>query len=137
MKYIRIATLIFFLFICYVIFSADTSSMPEWMYLIYHFPNGDKLGHFGLYGIMAFLMNVSFPGWEYHFGRISLPGGGLLFAVFSILEEISQSFFASRSSSWLDLFFSLFGILVFSILSSLYLRYTQKSGKNPRVSNQD
>lgn len=126
MKFIRAVTLIFFLFICYVIFSADTSSMPDWMYVIYHFPNGDKLGHFILYGIMAFLMNVSFPNWSYRAGGITLPGGGLLFAVFSILEEISQSFFASRSSSWLDLTFSLLGIVVFSVFSRLFIRFALK-----------
>ena len=126
MKYIRIATLVFFLFICYVIFSADTGSMPEWMYVIYHFPNGDKLGHFILYGIMAFLMNVSFPNLGCRVGRITLPGGGLVFAVFSILEEISQSFFASRNSSWLDLACSLLGIMVFSVFSHLFIRYTRK-----------
>jgi VanZ family protein len=122
MKNIRFITLLFFLFICFVIFSADTSRMPSWMYLIYHFPNGDKVGHFGLYGIMAFLMNVSFPNWKYRVGSVTLPGGGLLFSVFSILEEISQSFFASRNSSLLDVTCSLLGILVFSILSSLVLK---------------
>ncbi len=126
MKYIRIATLVFFLFICYVIYSADTRTLPDWMYLIYHFPYGDKLGHFILYGIMAFLMNVSFPDWAFRAGGISLPGGGLVFAAFSILEEISQSFFASRSSSWLDLACSLLGIVVFSLLSRLFTRYTRK-----------
>jgi hypothetical protein len=99
MKKLRVITLLFFLFICFVIFSADTSRIPSWMYLIYHFPNGDKVGHFVLYGIMAFLMNISFPNWTYRLAFTTIPGGGLLFAFFSILEEISQSFFASRSSS--------------------------------------
>jgi len=121
-KYFRIATLFFFLFICYVIFSADTGSMPKWMYLMYHFPNGDKLGHFMLYGIMVFLTNVSFPNWLYRFGKITFPGGGLLFSVFSILEEISQSFFSSRNSSWVDLACSILGIVVFSFISSRYIR---------------
>jgi polysaccharide biosynthesis protein VpsQ len=122
MNKIRIATLVFFLFICFVIFSADTSRMPNWIALVYHFPNGDKVGHFVLYGIMAFLMNISFPRWGWHMGKISLPGGGLFFAVFSILEEISQSFFASRNSSLLDVAFSLLGILVFSFLSYLWIK---------------
>jgi polysaccharide biosynthesis protein VpsQ len=132
MKKIRIITLLFFLFICFVIFSADTSRMPSWMYLIYHFPNGDKVGHFGLYGIMAFLMNISFPNWKYRVGSFILPGGGLLFSVFSILEEISQSFFASRSSSLLDVACSLLGILVFSVLSNLVLK---NPGRNETKAN--
>lgn len=132
MKKIRFATLAFFLFICLVIFSADTSRMPSWLTLIYHFPNGDKVGHFVLYGIMAFLMNVSFPKWTYRIGSFSLPGGGLLFAIFSILEEISQSFFASRNSSLLDATFSLLGIFAFSVLSGLWI----KRGKETKpVSN--
>lgn len=118
----RIATLVFFLFICFVIFSADTSRMPGWIALVYHFPNGDKAGHFILYGIMAFLMNISFPKLAWHVGPVKLPGGGLLFAVFSILEEISQSFFTSRNSSLLDVAFSLLGILVFSYLSSIWIK---------------
>jgi VanZ family protein len=132
MKKLRVITLLFFLFICFVIFSADTSRIPSWMYSIYHFPNGDKVGHFILYGIMAFLMNISFPNWKYRVGSVTLPGGGLLFAFFSILEEISQSFFASRSSSLLDVTFSLLGILVFSFLSRLVLR---NQGINENNSN--
>lgn len=117
MKKVRIATLLFFLFICFVIFSADNRSMPAWMYQIYVFPNGDKVGHFFLYGVMAFLMNCSFPKWEYRLGRIALPGGALVFAIFALLEEISQAFFPSRSSSILDLTFSLLGIAAFSFIS--------------------
>jgi len=130
MKKLRVITLLFFLFICFVIVSADTSRMPAWMYLIYHFPNGDKVGHFVLYGIMAFLMNISFPKWTYRLGSLTLPGGGLLFAVFSILEEISQSFFASRSSSLLDVACSLMGVLVFSVLSTFFIKRFQKPELN-------
>lgn len=132
MKKTRIATLIFFLFICLVIVGADTGKIPHWLSQVYHFPNGDKVGHFVLYGVMAFLMNISFPKWIFHAGSLTLPGGSLLFAVFSILEEISQAFFASRSSSLLDVIFSLLGILAFSFLSNWFLKRGEKnnSGNN-------
>jgi VanZ family protein len=126
----RIATLIFFLFICLVIIGADTGKMPHWLAQVYHFPNGDKVGHFVLYGIMAFLMNMSFPKWNLHAGSITLPGGSLLFAAFSILEEISQSFFASRNSSLLDVTFSLLGILAFSFLSNWFIKRREKSNSS-------
>jgi len=90
------------------------------------------VGHFVLYGIMAFLMNISFPNWKYRLGSITLPGGGLLFAVFSILEEISQSFFASRSSSLLDVACSLLGVVVFSALSTFLFKRSQKPELNSR-----
>jgi VanZ family protein len=127
MKKIRIATLVFFLFICLIIVGADTGNMPHWLSQVYHFPNGDKVGHFVLYGIMAFLMNLSFPKWNFQAGTITLPGGSLLFSVFSILEEISQSFFASRNSSLLDVTCSLLGILAFSFLSNWFINRHGKS----------
>jgi len=48
----------FGLFILVVILLADLGKLG-FLYSIYRFPNGDKLGHFILFGILTFLIDLS------------------------------------------------------------------------------
>ncbi len=115
--WIRLFTLLFGIFISLIIWGADSNSLPDWINTIYHYPNGDKAGHFGLYGILALLLILSFPKFFWRFLSIRLPVSSLLLAVFAVIEEYSQSFFPSRTASALDLAFSLLGIFLFSLLA--------------------
>jgi hypothetical protein len=49
-------TILFIIFIIAVIVLADNGKLGS-LHFIYDFPNGDKVGHFILYGIMAFLLD--------------------------------------------------------------------------------
>ena len=92
---------------------ADADLLPDFINAIYDFPNGDKVGHFVLYGLLNFFITRAFLS--------SLPtrrGGwvtlsvGLILALFVALEEFSQKYFASRTFSLLDLTASLLGIII-------------------------
>ena len=104
---------LFLAFIIGLIVLADADLLPDFINAIYDFPNGDKVGHFILYGLLNFFITRAFLS--------SLPtrrGGwvtlsvGLILALFVALEEFSQMFFSARTFSLLDLTASLLGIIV-------------------------
>ena len=104
---------LFLAFIIGLIVLADADLLPDFVNTIYDFPNGDKVGHFVLYGLLNFFITRAFLS--------SLPtrrGGwvtlsvGLILALFVALEELSQMFFSARTFSLLDLTASLLGIIV-------------------------
>lgn len=104
---------LFLAFIIGLIVLADADLLPDFINAIYDFPNGDKVGHFILYGLLNFFITRVFLS--------SLPtrrGGwvtlsvGLILALFVALEEFSQKYFASRTFSLLDLTASFLGIVI-------------------------
>jgi polysaccharide biosynthesis protein VpsQ len=115
MKYISV---LFFVFVIAVIFLADHGSLPHSIRALYDFPNGDKLGHFILFGLFDFVLTralfASFP---------SRPRGGLALAVgltlalFIAAEEWSQKFFSTRTFDLLDLLAGYAGVTTFSLLA--------------------
>jgi polysaccharide biosynthesis protein VpsQ len=108
--------------------------MPGWIFALFHYPNGDKIGHFFLFGLLAFLINGSFPERAIKIFSVPIPAGCLLIAFLAALEEYSQSYFPSRTFSLLDLGCSLSGIAVFSLLSVYFIKrfYKNNLGVNPK-----
>ena len=102
--------LLFLLFLFWVIVAADTGTIPPFIRNIYRFPGGDWVGHFVLYGILAFLAVRAFPRRVNVFGWM-LPLSVLLVILMAALEELSQSWFPLRSADWRDLSFSIIGII--------------------------
>lgn len=107
MKWLAIG---FSIFILAVIVLADTSLLPGMIRGLYDFPNGDKLGHFVLYGILSLLLNLAFtarPG-------VNLPRTlwtvSLILSILIGLEEWSQSLFSSRTMDIVDLLASYAGV---------------------------
>ena len=106
-------SVLFFVFIIAVIVLADMGSLPHSITAIYDFPNGDKLGHFILYGLLNFFITRAFlssplsksRGWV----TLSI---GLILALFITLEEWSQQFFSTRTFDLIDLSASYLGLLV-------------------------
>ena len=105
----KILALLFLLFIILIIIGADSGSLSPALRGIYEFPGGDKVGHFILFGILAFLLAWAFPH-PIQLGRASIPIVILALLVFAALEEYSQRFFSSRTSDIFDLTFSCLGI---------------------------
>ena len=110
MKYTAV---LFSVFIIAVVVLADTGSLPHSIRAIYDFPNGDKLGHFILFGLLDFFLTRPFLS-----SRLSKSRGwvtlsiGLILALLIALEEFSQKFFANRTFDLIDLFASFAGLLV-------------------------
>ncbi len=100
----------FSIFIIVVIVLADMGTLPGLIRGLYDFPNGDKLGHFILYGILSLLLNLAFtlrPG--LNLSHIILTVS-LVLALLIGLEEWSQSLFGSRSMDIVDLLASYAGV---------------------------
>ncbi len=100
----------FLLFLCWVIFAADTGTFPPLIRNVYRFPHGDWLAHFLLYGLLAWLAaralrrRVSFFRWQ-------LPLSALLVLLMAVLEELSQFWFPRRTPDLADLSLGLLGII--------------------------
>ncbi len=120
MRRARLALLSFGLFLCCLVVLAD-SGRGRWLFgLAESIPGGDKLGHFILFGLLAFLVNLVLGATVFRWGRLTILKGSALVIVLVIAEEVSQLFFASRSFELLDLAADLAGIWIFGQLAGLY-----------------
>jgi VanZ family protein len=102
-------SLLFVLFMLAVILLADLGAIPEPIKMIYRFPNGDRVGHFVLYGILTFLVNTAFPR-QVRMGRMNVFYGSAIIATLATLEEVSQLFLSNRTFDLIDLTFTLLGV---------------------------
>jgi len=126
----KLIAMLFFLFMLLVAYWANTNRMPELLKVAMEFPYSDKLGHFILYGILAYLLTVAMPFRWVKILRWNFPLGAVLAVVFATLEEISQLFFVTRSASFVDLFSGYSGIMAAMIcipcLRNAYITNTEK-----------
>lgn len=103
---------LFLVFIIGVVILADMDQLPAFVHAIYDFPNGDKLGHFALFGSLNFFITrailSSLPSRPRGWVTLSI---GLTLALFVGLEELSQKFFITRTFSYLDLISSYCGMI--------------------------
>lgn len=91
--------------------------MPEVLKLIYRFPNGDRVAHFILYGLLAFLLNWAFPRHGLRIRKWWIPLGSLVALAGAILEEGSQLIFVNRTADLVDLGCGFLGILFVTLLT--------------------
>ena len=110
-------TLAFIAFMAAVVLLADRGQLPGFITALYAFPEGDKVGHFVLFGILAFLLNNSVSLAPPHRPWLNLVAASLALAAAAANEEASQSLFVNRHASWQDLASSCAGILCFAYLA--------------------
>jgi polysaccharide biosynthesis protein VpsQ len=114
-----------------IVILADSGNLPRAIKNLYNFPNGDKIGHFLLMGLLSFVLNwtalvSSTPAPEAERSGVDKKPATVIWAVsltlsfFVTLEEFSQIFFRRRTFSLLDLLFSLAGIVLFAWLASFF-----------------
>lgn len=83
----------FFIFILWIIVVSDSGASNIIIDSVRAIPYGDKLGHAGLYALLAALVSLSLK--PTHKKYIGLPLGCALVLAFALLEELSQGFFPS------------------------------------------
>jgi len=108
-------------FILLVILAANTGEIPPFIRALYRFPGGDRVGHFILYGVLAFLLARAFPR-RLQMGDFSPVVTSLLVAALALAEELSQFFFSLRTPDLLDLACGLLGILLADWLAARWRR---------------
>lgn len=122
----------FALFIGVLVVLADSRNLGPLMAL-YAFPNGDKIGHVMLYGVLALLLNLAAYK---RTGRASAGTVALVSGVLAVLvtaEEASQLFFPSRTPDWFDLLASYIGIIWFTTLAMFIVELRQMQRAAPQT----
>jgi hypothetical protein len=110
-------------FIGWITWQADKGEYNFFIMLAASFPNGDKVGHLLIYLMLAVMLNVALQFRRLPLGPLRPELGSLLVWVYTMLEETSQLWFASRNFEWLDVLANTTGVL----LASLICRFGQQS----------
>ena len=105
----------FFGFICWIIYLADTGQDSVFFDFIKALPYGDKLGHCGLYGMLALLANFACGFRFLKTPRIQI--GSLVVLTFALGEELAQHFNARRTMDIWDAIGDLVGIGIATAIS--------------------
>lgn len=102
----------FTLLIIGIVILADMDRIPPFVRGLYDFPNGDKVGHFILFGLLNFFLTLTFlrafPNRTS--SRVALSVGMILVAAVAA-EEFSQQFFSARTFDLIDLLTSFLGLV--------------------------
>ena len=113
------------LFIVVIIVLADTRKLG-FLYALYDFPFGDKIGHLFIFGLLSLVVNLSVLSNKSPsnnsflselYNKKAVIKTSLILALLVGLEEFSQRWFASRTSDLLDLSASYVGIAIFAFLA--------------------
>ncbi len=98
------------LLLALIAYWADTGTMPPLIKQIYDFPNGDRLGHFAIYGLIAYVFSIASRFRRAQLGRFSVLWGVILAVGLATAEEASQLFIAARTADSIDLLVGYAGI---------------------------
>jgi len=130
-RLILFATVLFALFIAWIVYLADTGQDSIFFELVKMLPLGDKLGHFVLFGLLALGANLALKNRGIRWGRWLVPAGALLVFFVAAAEELSQMFVSGRTCDITDLLADVAGIASFTVIG-LFIdaRRRRKRGGN-------
>ena len=115
---IKTAAILFGIFILGIVVLADLGILQGQVDFLHSIPVGDKIAHFLLLGILAFLTNSSvLHARPDRNPKLTVIGIALLLAVLAGVEEASQTLFRGRHPGLDDLLANYLGIAVFSLLA--------------------
>lgn len=126
-KLTKYLAVIFFIFILWIIYLANTGKQSIFFDLVDATPYGDKIGHFFLFGILTLFLNVATRLKAYKIWNFNFYSGTSLVISFVVLEELSQAFITTRNFDFTDLFSDLLGIFVFTYCSCFFSRFLFKT----------
>ena len=109
---IKIIAVIYIFILAGIIFLADSNG-TSYFTVVELLPFGDKIGHFCLMGMFAFVVNLALSARTFQVWKLNyLLGSLIVFAVVSA-EEISQIFVRGRTFDLKDLLADALGIFIF------------------------
>ena len=112
-----ILTLVYVIFLAAIIFLAGRKGTRYLLNFVGSIPYGDKIGHFVLMGILAFLVNLLLRLKTFGVGKVRYLAGSIIVLAVVAAEEISQLFISGRTFDFTDLIADFLGILFFSELA--------------------
>ena len=107
--------LLFFTFICYIIYSADTHNGFWLMKVAEKIKHGDKIGHLVLYGLLGMLLNIALRNRMIH--NTKIPLGSVIVLIFAIVEEFTQLAFETRTFDYIDMLCDVIGLGIISLIA--------------------
>lgn len=116
-KTLLVFACVFFAFILWVIYMANTGQSSVFFELVSMIPYGDKVGHFMLFGILTIAANIGLRFKTWSIGQQQIYLGATYVLIFASLEELSQQFFSRRTLDLSDFIADLAGIILFSFLT--------------------
>ncbi|PKG84298.1 trypsin [Colwellia sp. 75C3] len=123
---IPLCAIVFFCFILWVIYLANTGQNSVLFQFVASIPYGDKLGHFCLFGLLTLATNVAFKLKSFKVYSKELFLGTALVFTFVVIEECSQYFIPNRTFDLMDLSADFIGILFFNVVTSYLKKYRRK-----------
>ncbi len=113
-----------------IVILADTRRLG-FLGAIYDFPNGDKVGHFLLFGLLSLLVNLAVFEARPQVEKMRLAWGtSIVLALLIGAEELSQRWIASRTSSLLDLAASYLGVTIFACMAVVIQKRLNRRASN-------
>jgi len=128
-----IAATLFFVFMLWIVYLANTGSVSPFFYWVRALPYGDKVSHFGLFGTLTFMAIIASRYRTLSLKRVSLYTASLLIGAFALSEEISQAFIATRQFEIADLVADSMGIGVASLAAYALTRVSDKQALNQKT----
>ena len=125
--FIHIITISFILFLGFIIYAANARIDFFVFKALKYIPLSDKLGHFGLVGLLTFLVNLSLKHKIIGFFRLNIYLGSIIVFCLFTFEESSQVWINNRTFDLVDLAFNYLGIAIASGLNRLL--YKRKQSK--------
>ena len=111
-----LAVLFGFFIICIIVLA--NMGMLGILGFINEIPNGDKIGHFVLYGILTLLIDLAFFRSHLDISRkLIVFRVAFILALLIGLEEYTQKFIPSRTFSLVDLAYGYVGVILFSLIA--------------------
>ena len=126
-KIVSIMAICFFVFIVWIIYLANTGGSSIFFDFVRSIPNGDKLGHIGLFGLLTLLSIIGFRFKSVSVARFRVYYGVGIVLSFVILEELSQVFIPSRTFDLVDMLANIVGIALASIACFAIHRFLPNS----------
>ncbi|WHI45459.1 VanZ family protein [Microbulbifer sp. VAAF005] len=121
-RFLKASALLFFLFILWIVYLANTGSSSIFFDLVRAIPYGDKLGHIALFGTFGLILIPATRATYFKLGFIRIYYGAIAVLGFALIEEISQAFVRSRTFDLLDLAADIVGVILASSLIYLVQR---------------
>ncbi|NQZ90179.1 MAG: VanZ family protein [Colwellia sp.] len=123
-KLISILSVAFLGFIAWIIYLANTAQNSVFFEFVASIPNGDKLGHFCLFGLLTLGANFAFKLKCITLMSSNIYIGSVVVFVLVLVEELSQYFIPNRTLDATDLLADFVGIITFSLITKFIEKHT-------------
>lgn len=124
---IKILAAVYFLILVVIVILVDRRETQYLFRFFYNVPYFDKIGHFCLMGMFAFLLNLAMSARTVKVWRLNLLLGSLIVLTVVVIEEFSQIWVSGRTFDVGDLACDFAGILIFGELARWLINRGKKN----------